>query len=280
MARPQKVGLDYFPLDVDMDQDDKIAMIEALHGIEGFGVIIKLFMKIYNEGYFYKWTESEQILFSRRINVDIKKVNAIIKDCIKWNVFNDELFEKYQILTSKGIQLRYLEIVKRRIRVEVIQDYILVNDEAINAYNNIINVNINEDNADINQVNDNISTQRKEKERKEVYNIALTPEETNYISVLARIKDYPLDEVKDIEYMRTLKERYPSLDMVQAINKFSDYILDKPFKENANHRSQINTSFSKYVEWGACLKKVNNQDSRLGVPPCESILGEREKPWM
>ena len=280
MARPQKVGLDYFPLDVDMDQDDKIAMIEALHGIEGFGVIIKLFMKIYNEGYFYKWTESEQILFSRRINVDIKKVNAIIKDCIKWNVFNDELFEKYQILTSKGIQLRYLEIVKRRIRVEVIQDYILVNDEVLNAYNNIINVNINEDNADINQVNDNISTQRKEKERKEVYNITLTPEETNYISVLARIKDYPLDEVKDIEYMRTLKERYPSLDMVQAINKFSDYILDKPFKENANHRSQINTSFSKYVEWGACLKKVNNQDSRLGVPPCESILGERETPWM
>ena len=31
MARPQKNGLDYFPLDVDMDQDDKIALIEAQH---------------------------------------------------------------------------------------------------------------------------------------------------------------------------------------------------------------------------------------------------------
>ena len=29
MARPQKNGLDYFPLDVDMDQDDKIALIEV-----------------------------------------------------------------------------------------------------------------------------------------------------------------------------------------------------------------------------------------------------------
>ena len=130
------------------------------------------------------------------------------------------------------------------------------------------------------KLKESIPLKKESKTFSEVYNITLTPEETNYISVLSRIKDYPLDEVKDIEYMRTLKERYPSLDMVQAINKFSDYILDKPFKENANHRSQINTSFNKYVEWGACLKKVNNQDSRLGVPPCESILGERETPWM
>ena len=45
MARPQKKGLDYFPLDVDIDQDDKIALIEAKHGAIGFAVIIKLLMK-------------------------------------------------------------------------------------------------------------------------------------------------------------------------------------------------------------------------------------------
>ena len=43
MARPQKEGLDYFPFDVDMDQDDKVALIEAKHGITGFGVVVKLF---------------------------------------------------------------------------------------------------------------------------------------------------------------------------------------------------------------------------------------------
>jgi len=40
MARPQKNGLDYFPLDVDMDQDDKIALIEAQHGVVGFAKTI------------------------------------------------------------------------------------------------------------------------------------------------------------------------------------------------------------------------------------------------
>ncbi|HCS10972.1 MAG TPA: hypothetical protein DIV40_05900 [Clostridiales bacterium] len=167
MGRPQKQGLDYFPLNVDIDQDDKIAMIEAIHGIEGFGIVIKLLMKIYKEGYFYKWTECEQILFSKRVNIDIKRINAIINDCLKWNIFNKKLYDEYQVLTSNGIQARYLEIVKRRTSVELINEYILVTDCILNAYNNIVNVNINSINADINGVNVNIGTQRKGNKRTE-----------------------------------------------------------------------------------------------------------------
>lgn len=82
MARPQKSGLDYFSLDVDMDQDDKIALIEAQHGIMGFAIVIKLLMKIYKNSYFYEWTEKEQLLFSNRVNVDINAVNVVINDCV------------------------------------------------------------------------------------------------------------------------------------------------------------------------------------------------------
>ena len=53
MARPLQTGLNYFPLDVTFDQDDKIALIESDYGIEGFTVIVKLLMKIYSEGYSY-----------------------------------------------------------------------------------------------------------------------------------------------------------------------------------------------------------------------------------
>lgn len=166
MARPQKVGIDYFPLDVDMDQDDKIAMIEAVHGIEGFGVVIKLLMKIYKEGYYYKWTEREQILFSKRINVDINRVNAIINDCIKWDLFDKELFNKYHILTSRGIQKRYLEAVKRRTSIELIQEFLLLTSCDIVQYKNIVFVDINGDNVNINLINDDINTQRKEKKSK------------------------------------------------------------------------------------------------------------------
>jgi len=107
MARPKKQGLDYFPLDVDTDQDDKIQLVEAVHGPVGFAIVIKLLMRIYKEGYYSKWTETEQLLFSRRVNADINVINACINDCVKWNLFDNQLFEKHGILTSIGIQKRF-----------------------------------------------------------------------------------------------------------------------------------------------------------------------------
>ena len=35
MSRPIKTGLEYFPLDVDMDQDDKLFFIEAFQFLIG-----------------------------------------------------------------------------------------------------------------------------------------------------------------------------------------------------------------------------------------------------
>lgn len=143
MARPQKEGLDYFPLDVDIDQDDKIALIESQYGIEGFAVIIKLMMKIYKTSYFYEWTEREQLLFSKRVNVDINRVNVIINDCVKWELFDETVLKDYQILTSKGIQRRYLEAVGRRQKVEMFKEYLLLDEKIIDAYKNLVIVNIN-----------------------------------------------------------------------------------------------------------------------------------------
>lgn len=143
MTRPIKEGLDYFPLDVDIDQDDKIALIEASHGLEGFGVVIKILMKIYDNSYFYQWGEKEQLLFARRVNVNINKVNDIINDCIKWGLFSWSLYEKHQILSSKGIQKRYVEAAARRKRVKIRSDYLLLDEKGVNSYKNLVIVNIN-----------------------------------------------------------------------------------------------------------------------------------------
>jgi hypothetical protein len=164
MARPQKVGVEYFPLDVDIDQDDKVAIIEAQHGIKGFGIVIKLLMHIYKNGYYYEWTEKEQLLFSKRVNVDINEVNVIINDCIKWGLFDERLFKSFKILTSRGIQKRYFEIVKRRQRVEVIKEYLLLDNDDINIYSNLVIVSINDNTEEVNVI---INPQSKVKESKE-----------------------------------------------------------------------------------------------------------------
>lgn len=163
MARPQKNGLDYFPLDVDIDQDDKIALIEAQHGVLGFAIVIKILMKIYKNSYFYEWTEKEQLLFSKRINVDINSINVVINDCIKWGLFDDNLLKTKKILTSKGVQARYLEAVGRRTKVEIIKEYLLLDEKAVNVYKNLIIVDINHDND---KVFDYINPQSKVKKSK------------------------------------------------------------------------------------------------------------------
>lgn len=164
MARPQKNGLDYFPLDVDIDQDDKIALIEAQHGVIGFAIVIKLLMKIYKNSYFYEWTEKEQLLFSKRINVDINSINVVINDCIKWGLFDSKLLENKNILTSKGVQARYLEAVGRRTKVEIKKEYLLLDENIVNVYKNLVIVDINSNNE---EVSDNINPQSKVKESKE-----------------------------------------------------------------------------------------------------------------
>jgi hypothetical protein len=154
MPRPQKDGLDYFPLDTDMDlKDDKIQLLEAKHGIIGFGVLIKLLMKIYSEGYFYTWGEKESLLHAKRVNVDINKVNEIVLDSVKWGMFNFEIFDKYKVLTSNGIQKRFWEVAKRRMEITVIKQYWVFNvDETLVS-------------ANINLINVDGGTQRKEKKR-------------------------------------------------------------------------------------------------------------------
>ncbi|MEG2429215.1 MAG: DnaD domain protein, partial [Oscillospiraceae bacterium] len=80
---------------------------------------------------------------------------------IKRGIFNSELFYKYQILTSVGIQKRYFEAVSRRI-IQVENEYLLVNAGQLSK-----SVSINSINVDINsKIVDNNST--KEKKEKEI----------------------------------------------------------------------------------------------------------------
>ena len=167
MARPKKSGLDYFPLDVDIEIDDKISLIESEHGITGFGIIIKMLCKIYANGYFYEWGEKEQLLFSKRVNVDINGVNACINSAIKWDMFDKAIYEKYGVLTSAGIQKRYLEAIGRRKEIDIIQNYWLIEIPKLEKTEiKLVNVDTNEVNVIIYSKNESNNTQSKVKESK------------------------------------------------------------------------------------------------------------------
>ena len=61
-----KSGIDYFPLDVALDE--KFELIEAEFGLTGFGVVVKLLQKIYGgQGYYAEWTKEVALLFAKKL---------------------------------------------------------------------------------------------------------------------------------------------------------------------------------------------------------------------
>lgn len=153
-------GIPYFPLDVHLD--DKFELIEAEFGLTGFAVVVKLLQKIYGgQGYYCEWTNDVALLFGKKIGLGGNAVSEIVSASVKRGIFDNELYDKYHILTSKGIQKRYFEAVSRRKKVDVKKEYLLIKLDQ-----NYKNVNILSENVNISGENVNISEQRKEEKRK------------------------------------------------------------------------------------------------------------------
>ena len=156
-----KSGIDYFPLDVTLDE--KFELIEAEFGLTGFGVVVKLLQRIYGgQGYYVEWTNEVALLFAKRIGLGGSVVSEIVEASIKRGIFDKTLYDKYHILTSSGIQKRYFEAVGRRKSVEVEGRYLLVDATLFSK-----NVVIKDENAYIFGKNADISQQSREEESRE-----------------------------------------------------------------------------------------------------------------
>lgn len=160
MARPIKEGLDYFPLNVVLNS--KFEIIEARFGIKGFAVIVKLFQHIYGtKGYYCEWDEDVLFVFAKRIGVGANSVSEILDTSLKKGIFNKDMYEKYSILTSEGIQQRYVE-AKRGGYERICKKYLLISVPKTEENGSETGVNVTKT-----EVNVTASTQRKENQTKE-----------------------------------------------------------------------------------------------------------------
>lgn len=254
MARPQRIGIDYFALDVKMD--DEVAIIEAEYGLEGFAVLIKLFQKIYSEGYFYEWTEREQILFNSRVSVDRNKLLCIVNDCVKWGIFNERLFKKYNILTSKRIQTHYFTSTYKRSGVEAIEEYLLID---LSGKTNITMMRVTDDG---NEATSNVSavqsTQSKVKESKvkksKVKNSSSTTATDNNIFREYENCGFGLASSTQAEMLMELEKNYGSDWVVEAL------------KESAkNNVLKISYAEAILKNWGTNGRSKKNELGREGT---------------
>lgn len=150
MARPYKRGLDYFPFDVDFFSDPKVLAISGEFGIKGEIVLTKLLCAIYRNGYFILWEEQAKMrLLGILPGISPDLLDSIVNRLVRWNFFDKNLFNSARVLTSRGIQRRYFEIVKRR-KEKTEYPYLLVNvcNNPVNVCNNRVNVCNNRESKD------------------------------------------------------------------------------------------------------------------------------------
>ena len=131
MSRPQKEGIPYFEWDTELDIAHK--QILAEYGFKGLGIVVMIYSLIYKgHGYYVEWNSESLLLFMLENGVSGDKqrnlIQNVVSACIKRDIFSQQLYQKYGILTSEKIQENYFRATARRKLSEVKKEYLLLSD--------------------------------------------------------------------------------------------------------------------------------------------------------
>lgn len=129
MGRNKRMGLDYFPFDVDFFQDIKIRKLIKRQGGKAVTVYALLLCYIYKCGYYMRWDEELPFIVSEQTGFDEAYIQEVINSCLSLGLFSAELHAEDGVLTSKGIQERYQKICTDCRRVCEIREYSLISSE-------------------------------------------------------------------------------------------------------------------------------------------------------
>lgn len=132
-GRPPKESLDFSAWDVSiLDNDEKIDMLIDAQGIGAFTVYFYLCQKAYgSKGYYLDWGYSRCATIARKLGkgASAEYVKQVVDMCFQCCLFDKRLFELYGILTSKGIQRRYVTVAKERTAPQINDEFWLLSEE-------------------------------------------------------------------------------------------------------------------------------------------------------
>ena len=131
MGRNRKVGLDYFPMDVDFFQDIRIRKLIKYQGGKAVTVYALLLCIIYKQGYYVRWDDELPFIISEQTGFEEAYIQEVFKCCLIVGLFSKELYDSDKVITSKGIQERYKSICDQLRRVCQFDEFGLISSEEI-----------------------------------------------------------------------------------------------------------------------------------------------------
>jgi hypothetical protein len=133
MSRPHKQGLNNFLIET---KDSKeMVMIEAECGMIGFAAVVKLYQRIFKEGFFCKWEDAHKLLFAKDNGISYDVLDDIVTSCIKWKIFDKDMLSTHHILTSVLIQKQFFKKIResKRVKTYFVKEFLLVKPEKTKA---------------------------------------------------------------------------------------------------------------------------------------------------
>lgn len=277
MARPKAKGVEYFPLDVGFLSDLKIRKIMLSCGASSIAVLIYIFAAIYrDEGYFMNVKDDDIALIALDTNLDTDYVKNVINRACEVGLFSFRIYDNFRVLTSEGIQNRYLKITERRKSVKINADINLVNVDIMYTETR---VNVAETPVNVAETPVNVykSTQSKVKESKVKVKESKVKESKEKNTVIQNdVFSTWLNTFGDIssfikETLEMLTEEYGPEQVVEAIEithdrgktsiKYVEGVLkNKRLGNEKNRRNGSNRKAKEEaVDWQAEYERVHGK---------------------
>ena len=115
-------------MDVGFLRDKKIRLLLAEFGASSVIFVLYVFGKAYEgDGYFLTWDKDECLLAADAVQKPPTYVNEVLQGCLSRSIFDNRVFQMFGVLTSRGIQRRYLRGCEKRSDISVFYEYWLLN---------------------------------------------------------------------------------------------------------------------------------------------------------
>ena len=283
MARPKAKGVEYFPLDVGFLSDLKIRKIMLSCGASSIAVLIYIFAAIYrDEGYFMNVKDDDIALIALDTNLDTDYVKNVINRACEVGLFSFRIYDNFRVLTSEGIQNRYLKITERRKSVKINADINLVNvdmmytETRVNVAETIVNVaetpvnvykstqsKVKESKVKESKVKESKVKESKVKESKEKNTVIQNDVFSTWLNTFGDISSF----IK--ETLEMLTEEYGPEQVVEAIEithdrgktsiKYVEGVLKNKRLGNEKNRRNGSNRKDEAVDWQAEYERVHGK---------------------
>ena len=215
-----------------------------------------------SEGYYYEWCYDLCATTARKMGggVGAGTVKETVDYCLQIGLFDKGLFDRWEVLTSRGIQKSYLAVVKGKSRrtVEIYKDYWLLDVSEKEDYQGVVFVRKNNEKT---LANDDLQVANSNLQGANDNSIVLNGIVSNNINTMCKAEAIALFErlwllypnkkgkgqVFDKAKLKLLEVGYD--EMVRAIDRYKvELEKDKEWRKPQNGSTFFNSGYIDYLD--------------------------------